>query len=73
MQLFEERESVEDVALFIEEHLKIAEITKHEARRLDYEPHHLKKIMPTGWNWEEGDKMARLKQAGISLSPDVGK
>ncbi len=64
LQLFDQGKSVEDVAAYIETHLKIVIISREERARLDFQLG-LKSTMPTGW--EDGDIMARLRAAGIEL------
>jgi len=44
--------------------------TKDEQRRVDVEKK-LKKTMPEGWSFEEGDVFARLKVAGIEILPST--
>lgn len=64
LQLFDDGKSIEDVAAYIEAHLKIVVISREERDRLDFKLG-LKSTMPIGW--EDGDIMARLKAAGIQL------
>lgn len=65
-KLFWDNKTVRDVAQMIGRLLRVAHITKEEARRLDY-VHHLKDRMPDGWDHETGSVTARLEIAGIEL------
>ena len=57
------------VALYIRDHVKIVEITKEEADRLDRTTNfHLKTKMPDDWQ-AGGDVYARLAAAGIEWDP----
>ena len=58
--------SVEDVAAFIQAHLKIVFITPEEAEHLNVRMK-LKTKMPAGWAVGD-DVMARLAAAGISIT-----
>jgi hypothetical protein len=69
-ELFEQNKSIEDVATFIEAHLKLAKISE-ERETLDYKLG-LKDRMPKGWNWG-GNIWARLKQARIVVASEVGQ
>lgn len=61
----------EEVALYIRQHVKIVEITKDEAARLDRKSDfNLKTTMPEDWR-AGGDIYARLKAAGIEWEPIV--
>lgn len=64
-EYFDKGRRAEDVAPFIETHLKVAFITMDERDRLDFELG-LRDRMPDGW--QEGDVMARLRMAGIVLA-----
>lgn len=65
-QMFTDNLSVDDVSSMLERLLKIAHITKEEAKHLD---HHckLKTNMPEGWESMTGSVTARLTVAGIQL------
>ena len=65
--MFEQGRSIPEVAQFLEAHLKIADITREEARRMDFDLG-LKEKMPDGWKLGD-DVMARLVSAGITLVP----
>lgn len=65
-KMFWDNKTVHDVAQMIGRLLRVAHITKEEARQLDY-AHRLKDRMPDGWNDETGSVMARLEIAGIEL------
>lgn len=65
-KLFWDNKTVHDVAQMIGRLLRVAHITKEEARQLDY-VHCLKDRMPDGWDHETGSVMARLEIAGIEL------
>lgn len=62
--IFEEGGSIEEAAIFIDRHLKVAHITREERNKLDFELG-LKGKMPD--DWEPGDYLARLTAAGINL------
>lgn len=58
-----------EVATYIQEHIKIVEISEEEARRLDHKANFgLKTKMPEGWE-PGGDIYARLAAAGIEWVP----
>jgi len=68
-RMFAEGHSDDEVALYIRDHVKIVEITKEEADRLDRKADfNLKKTMPEGWQ-AGGDVYARLAAAGIEWEP----
>jgi hypothetical protein len=58
--------SDEEIAKLLQKHWKIATISKAEAKKLDSELG-LKSKMPEGWRLEEGDTLARLELAGITI------
>lgn len=58
-----------EIAKLLAKHWKVAHISKREQQRMDYEQG-MKSQMPQGWTFEDGDTMARLDQAGISLLSD---
>ncbi|WP_052321244.1 hypothetical protein [Pseudomonas fluorescens] len=58
---------VDEVALMLQRTLKIAHITKEEARLLDVDLG-LKTTMPGNWCFETGAVTARLDLAGIKLT-----
>lgn len=62
--LLDQGKSTQEVADFIEAHLKIVMITREQRQRLDFELGH-KTSMPEGWL--PGDIMARLRAAGVEL------
>ena len=62
--MFDKGGSIEEVSIFLREHLKIYRISRDERRKLDIELG-LKTRMPEGW--EPGDHFARLRIAGVKL------
>ncbi len=66
-RLIEENNLPDDeIAKLLQAHWKIATISKAEAKRLDSELR-LKSKMPEGWRFEDGETLARLKLAGITI------
>ncbi len=69
--------SVEDVAKEIRPFLAIVMINKHEWDKLDDSPASgglgLKKVMPSNWDFETGDRFARLHAAGIAFDPPAAR
>ena len=64
IRMFEDNQSIEDVAQMIEDNLKIVHITKDQAKHLDIDLG-LRTSMPSGWAF--GDNIfARLDEAGIN-------
>ena len=70
IELFEQGKSIDEVARFIETHLKVVKISEEERSLLDFEMG-LKTTMPSGW--EPGDVMSRLTAAGIVLVSEKSK
>lgn len=71
-KMFGDGRSDADVARYIRDHVKIVEITKEEADRLDRANQtNLKTRMPDGWA-AGGDVYARLAAAGIAWEPKAG-
>ena len=66
-KMFWDGKDVNAVALMLRRTLKIAHITKEEARILDFDLG-LKTTMPGVWCFETGDVTARLDVAGIKLT-----
>lgn len=64
LELFNKGKPVEDVAAYIDAHLKIVIVTKEERRKLDSKKLGLKNKMPPGWK-DGDDIMDRLKAASI--------
>lgn len=58
-----------EIAKLLAKHWKVVHISKREQQRMDYEMG-VKSQMPLDWTFENGDTMARLNEAGISLVPD---
>jgi hypothetical protein len=58
--------SDEAIASLLQQHWKVATITKDEQRRLDFELGYKSK-MPPGWRFEDGDTFERFKRAQIVL------
>ena len=72
-KMFWDGKDVNAVALMLRRTLKIAHITKEEARILDFDLG-LKTTMPGVWCFETGDVTARLDVAGIKLTlVDLGQ
>jgi hypothetical protein len=69
-ELFQQDKSVQDVATFIETHLKLVTITMEERENLDFKLGY-KNSMPKGWDCG-GDIWARFKEAEIVVANDVG-
>lgn len=68
-RLDDPEQSVEAVAKFIREHVKIVKITRNQCLRLDSKAGlGLKTNMPAGWKFGD-DPYARLALAGIEWSP----
>jgi len=63
-KLFCEGKGIEEAAQYIDQHLKIAHITREEREKIDVELG-LRSKMPE--TWEPGDFLARLKAAGINI------
>lgn len=59
-------DAIKDVAAMLERYLRVAHITREEARLLDYELG-LKRSMPDDWDFETGSVMRRLDEAKIVL------
>jgi hypothetical protein len=72
LAMFSRGKSIEDVAKFLQENLKIVRIARDERHLLDSSSRlNLRQRMPDGWSFSSGDPMARLKQASIELrEPD---
>lgn len=62
----EKKKSDDEIAKLLQRHWKIATISKAEAKILDSDLG-LKSRMPEGWRFEDGDTLARLKLAGITI------
>ena len=67
--MYEHGFDLSDVASLMSKYLRVADITKEEAWRMDYECK-MKTTMPSGWNFETGVVTARLDQVGIKLVSD---
>jgi hypothetical protein len=67
-EMFDADASVDEVAKFIETHLKIVLVSKDDQERMDMLH---RQRMPDGWTFEDGDVFARLKLAGIELKSDT--
>lgn len=65
--MYERGATIEDVASTLDKYLRIVLITNEEAHRLDVELG-LKTTMPKGWDFGDGDALARLIVAGIELA-----
>ena len=64
--MFADGATVEDVAKFIERHLKIVRISRPERKYLDGSAGmNLKEKMPSGWAFNRDSIYARLDAAGI--------
>lgn len=68
--MYEQGLGLSEVASLMKKYLRVADITKDEARRMDYELG-WKTTMPPGWSFETGAVMARLDHAGIELVHDA--
>ena len=62
-RMFTDGKNSDDVADFLKKNLKVVEVTRDEAKKLDYGPNALKSKMQDGWDAE--DHFARLKWANI--------
>ena len=67
-EMFWDGKSENDVAKMVGRLLRIAHITREEAREMDY-GQHLKTKMPSGWDFETGSVLARLDAANIKIVP----
>lgn len=67
--MFWEGKPLDDVEKMVGRLLRIAHITKEEARHIDYQLG-LKTSMPPGWDLETGAITARLDAGGIALVPE---
>jgi hypothetical protein len=67
--MFHNGKSKEDVAVMIGRFLKIAHITREEAKHLDHVLK-FKTTMPADWDFETGSVMRRLEIAEIELLTD---
>lgn len=65
-EMYHKNKSTEDVAKMIGRLLRIAHITREEARMIDHEKK-LKTTMPENWDIETGSIMARLEAGNIDL------
>lgn len=68
LKLFDSGVSVEEVAKSIRVNLKVAKISKQEAKHIDWELG-LRTTMPNGWTYASGDYMARLRAGNVVLKP----
>lgn len=66
IELYKAGRPVEAAAEVIRAMLKVARISRDEARHLD-EHLGLKSSMPEGWDYRSGDYMARLRAGGVEL------
>lgn len=67
-KMFQEGQSIESVASFIQRHLKIVYISKKEQIHLDSRHGlNLKQRMPAGWASDRDDVFARLREANIEF------
>jgi hypothetical protein len=69
-KMFEGGAEVDQVATFLDQHLKVAHITPEERHTIDFKLG-LRGKMPE--EWEPGDYLARLTAAGIDLNDRLGK
>ena len=60
----------EEIAKLLQKHWKIVRLTKEEASYIDFNLGH-KSTMPPDWKFENGDTLARLNKAGITVIPKV--
>ncbi|OYY73677.1 MAG: hypothetical protein B7Y40_08540 [Gammaproteobacteria bacterium 28-57-27] len=67
--MYEHGLELSEVASLMRKYLRVADITKEEARHLDYDCK-MKTRMPSGWSFETGAVTARLDLAGIKLVHD---
>lgn len=58
--------AIQSVAKMLQKYLRVAKISKEEAKKIDFVLGHKTK-MPDGWNFETGCVMARLDAAGVQL------
>lgn len=60
--------SIDDVAAFIRNHLKIVRISEQEKQRLDSGKElNLRQKMPSDWQFESGNLYARLHKADVTI------
>ncbi|MEW9570165.1 hypothetical protein ABQJ54_00190 [Rhodanobacter sp. Si-c] len=68
LAMFSRRESIEAVAKFLQENLKIVRISRAERHMLDSSSQlNLRQRMPDDWNFSSGDPFVRLKLANIEF------
>lgn len=61
--------TIDQVATFIRNNLKIVHISREEQRRLDSGNElNLRQRMPVGWTFETGDIYERLNVAGVKIN-----
>ena len=65
-QMFWQGKNIADVAKMIGRLLRVASITREEARKIDFELR-LKIAMPAGWDPENGSVFARIEAGGVVL------
>jgi hypothetical protein len=67
-EMFSDKKSIEDVAVFIRKFLKFVLISRAEQEKLDKGCNlNLKGKMPDGWSFESGDVFHRLRLAEIDF------
>ncbi|MDO6536248.1 hypothetical protein [Alteromonas stellipolaris] len=67
-KMFAEGASIEEVAELLERFLKVVLITREEQRYMDSAAGlGLRQRMPEGWNFNDGDSLARLNAAEIKV------
>lgn len=67
IKMYQDGESIDDVAKMIERHLAIVLVSEEEKNRMDKQ-RGWKTTMPDGWVFGSGDPFARLIAAGIEFS-----
>jgi hypothetical protein len=71
LRMLETRATTDDLQQAIIAHLGIVEITREEARHLDFDLK-LKTTMPPGWRFGVDDPFARIKAAQIAIASNTG-
>lgn len=69
--LFNSDVSIQDVAKMLRKYLIIVHIDRDEAKYIDRDLK-LKKAMPVGWTFEDGDPLARVRIARIEIKNKDG-
>ena len=66
-KMYNDQATITEVANMIDKHLRIVMISHEEAKYIDNDLG-LKEVMPNGWEFGEGDPLARLYVGGVVLA-----